>query len=124
MRLSEAIELGSLNTKQIRGIFSDGRDGACALGAACIGSGVDAMDLTGCSNYTGIKEKFPILNLVLDAPVHEGNDGRGRLMSYILWLNDVSLWPRPKIAAWVRSIEDSLEPVIETVVKKKETVTI
>lgn len=103
MKLSTAIRIGSLTTRQIHFKPNDGKNGYCAVGAALFAIGEVVCPL----RYFQIAEKkFPLIKiLVLDPKSHEQ-----RSMSTIIWqLNDFFGWTREQIADWVEEIENIQE---------------
>lgn len=108
MKLSAAIRIGSMTTKQIKLFFSDGGNGRCALGAA-----MDACNMRiappgvwQAENMMRVRERFPILaKETLNPVTHKVEEIRS-----IIWkLNDVSGWTREEISNWVERIENQLE---------------
>lgn len=95
MKLSTAIRIGSMTTKQITGKATDGGNGRCALGAA--------IDATGAKVLFGdwvrqAADLFPLL----DTPGYD-------LMHQIVNMNDRFNFTREHIASYVEQIEDALE---------------
>ena len=102
MKLSAAIRIGSMTTKQITGRFTDGGNGRCALGAAVDAAGynphADSID-----NVRMAHALFPELE---EHVVHPEEEMTYSLYHAIWTLNDFYRWPREKIADWVETIEN------------------
>lgn len=114
MKLSEAILLGSIGTKQCRILLQDG-DATCAIGAALIGAGYTITNED--DAYVEFNRLFPIQSLLVECPAGGcGRDVREWPLGDILFhLNDSHLWERPRIANWVAGIEAQQEQVKEVV---------
>lgn len=109
MKLSDAIDEGSLLSPQA--FDSKTPDSTCALQAACEALGLNIR------NWTRLSHIYPwLLNKSVRCP--ECN-WEHMPQTIIFHLNDNHRWPRPSIAAWVRTIEP-VEAVIE--MKKEEMV--
>lgn len=112
MKLSEAILLGSVGSKQGYGILSinpntKDRFGLCAMGAALFaigykGFGFYSMDDT--SMKTIIKT-WPWTETPINGEPLGLGPGTSPVYGIIWRLNDNLLWTRPQIAAWIASIE-------------------
>lgn len=110
MKLSEAILLGSIGTEQAFGkLMNEGR--TCAMGAAGVALGFLQYDTL--SHHpsevildSAIYLAYPFLNDKVECPVCRSKVGLMTIYHVISWhLNDQHKWPRPKIAAWVATIE-------------------
>lgn len=114
MKLSAAIRIGSMTTKQITHEMTDGGNGRCALGAAMDACGKDIPGNT----YSPVwLREFPILANKVIHPV----TGRSRsdfgtpwtVMYVVAILNDLYGWSREQIADWVESIEAGTEKTVD-----------
>ena len=112
MRLSEAILLGSVGTKQGFGPWAihGGSVEKCALGSALYAVGESVIVCT--RAYDKIKELWPWVQTSIPTPevlkgIHfiNGDREKRRVMELIWALNDVVRWTRPQIAAWVAEQE-------------------
>lgn len=99
--LSEAIRIGSLMNKQIRGQYWDGNGGTCALGSAAWVNGISLTELT----LISLRGAFPILNILHRQ--YFGNDVFGvmPLHEAIVYWNDVKFMSREEIADKILAIE-------------------
>ena len=110
MKLSEAILLGSVGTKQAFGSLRTTDGATCALGAAMVGSGWDEDEMTEITTYAHLSDKFPITKKFVPLPYSDNFVGGIHPLGIIIpYLNDKCKWTRPQIAAWVATIEDQLE---------------
>jgi len=126
MRLSEAILLGSVGTGQAFDVIEDHDGNTCAMGAAMVGCGIGTGHRRS-GKWEIMDKMFPILNMDLGMPpgtTYEEND------IPILWnaianLNNIYIWTRPQIAAWVAEQEVKLGIVeqVEAEVKDGEHAT-
>ena len=99
MKLSTAIRIGSMTTKQVILSGNDGQNGRCALGAA-----VDALGVTPQSGVIGqAVELFPILQGTYQS-LRMGKFRFGMALA-ITSMNDCMGWSREQIADWVEKIE-------------------
>lgn len=126
MKLSTAIRIGSMTTRQIKGIWDDGDNGRCALGAACDAVNYRTVHM-GRMSYlldSNIAELFPILShdVYITSSIGILTLGMMSLGWYITRLNDSYGISREKIADYVESIENELEKQTTTV-KEKEYAT-
>lgn len=96
MRLSAAIRIGSMTTKQIRGSATDGNNGRCAIGAAIDACGVTVHP----EHWAG-----QFINLFPDY---------GFLTMEIAAINDTGQMTREEIADWVEVIENNCGVIAET----------
>lgn len=103
MKLSTAIRIGSMTTRQIKGNFRDDGNGRCAIGAA-----LDAVGF-----YSGAKAHyldyrlaslFPLADIVVKHPIHRGM--MDHVSGVVVTLNDHHDWSREAIADWVETIEN------------------
>lgn len=108
MKLSTAIRIGSMTTKQIRFKGNDENGGRCALGAA--------VDAYGVSPQARVIDQacdlFPILGRLVLTPkclLDMGAYSISPLYSCVVNLNDLCDWTREQIADYVESIENELE---------------
>lgn len=103
MKLSEAIILGSVGSKQGFGFLSVDpeyreTEGLCALGAALF-----ATNNKG--HMANITKVWPWTRRVIDHRI-PGIPSLGQSICGTIWrINDTLRWTRPQIAAWVASIE-------------------
>ena len=115
MKLSEAILLGSVGSRQGTGIHSivpQNKDshGLCAMGSALLACGIKEAD-----EWTGIahiRSLYPwVCKCKVQPPVPVVPDYTGKLgvIGIICRLNDLCNWTRPQIAAWIASIEPQEE---------------
>jgi len=109
MKLSEAILLGSVGSKQGFGASSlhSYSQRKCALGAAILAVGID-------DTFYALVAVWPWLNNKMICP--DCNDTHITIIKDVIWhLNDDHRWTRPQIAAWVATIEpsDIVAPVVE-----------
>ena len=110
MKLSTAIRIGSMTTKQIKGAVNDGGNGRCAIGAAIDATGNEP----GCTAWhSQITTFFPLAGLEVKMPPHECSlctECRYVPVFHVLYhLNDTANWTREAIADWVESVENALE---------------
>ena len=104
MKLSEAILLGSIGSKQGFGaesIYKESKD-KCALGAALLAVGIEVskdhekLGLISPYHYITMKWPFtssPVMHPITKVPAD---------IRYVIFnLNDMYKWTRPQIAAWV-----------------------
>ena len=111
MTLAEAIRLGAMLRPQGRGGYDDG-ESACALRSAAMAVGlVDLTNPTTFLNYVALRQRFPILNARVHAPVFGGQI----LLDAIWRLNDIARWSREAIADWVEQVERAHTPTEQTV---------
>jgi hypothetical protein len=109
MKLSAAIRIGSMTTKQIKGNYSDGGNGRCALGAALDAAGIRVDN----SVFIGRRliEVFPIVIKPVKSPV--GSNIFQELGPNVSTLNDDWGWSRERIADWVEEQENAMEATME-----------
>lgn len=94
MKLSTAIRIGSMTTKQTEGLLTDGRNGRCAIGAA--------LDAAGLPFYYDVAEiQWPILGRYIPST--------SSLIGCIVDWNDRLHMSREWIADRVEQVEDALE---------------
>lgn len=103
MKLSEAMRLGGMTTKQITGtlfrqLLPGGEVGTCALGSAAYAMGLVS------NSYSNICARWPILNQEIVSPDIKAKE---QLMDVIVGLNDQKNWTREQIADW---LEKEVEP--------------
>src|SRR5438128_98634 len=102
-----------MTTKQIKGKFTDGGNGRCALGAAlsAINGPIHNMSafpemerlVKGKENFIAVINAFPLLETTVTHPM----DGFPVRLDYVIWtLNDGYGWSREAIADFVESIEN------------------
>jgi hypothetical protein len=103
MKLSTAIRIGSMTTKQIRIDATDDGNGRCAMGAAIDACGV-VVSRTGWPEQ--ITTLFPHINRLVENPATGEYES---LMSAIYILNDHCEWTREQIADWVEHLENKWE---------------
>ena len=110
MRLSTAIHIGSMTTKQIMGEMTDGGNGRCALGAALEAANITIHDIRTSDipnvNFNAACLKWPILNDRVHNPV---SGLKSRLLDVVWILNDCHGWSRDAISDFVESIENEHE---------------
>lgn len=100
LKLSEALRLGAMGTKQSYGSWHDtdaeGNDMMCALSTAWYAlTGHKGNDASG----------SPLADLLSDKQVrHPVEGGHSDIMSVVINLNDTHRWTRPAIADWLESI--------------------
>lgn len=97
MRLSEAIIKGCEGTIQVRSSMWDGRNGCCAIGAACMSTGIPPAEGVG----ERLTRTFPILNHFTTNPVTGVYDAVAEIC---VDLNDITRWPRLSIAEWIANV--------------------
>lgn len=106
MKLSAAIRIGSMTTKQIVGAFNNADNGRCALGAAldAVNAEFKTQDqiCRGDSNFNTVFALFPVSLLSAKHPIHESVYP---VYHIVYGLNDHSGWSRERIADWVETIE-------------------
>lgn len=108
MKLSTAIRIGSMTTKQIQHSFNDGKNGRCALGAAADAAGINIPEERSLSTaITMLLYEFPILSKYV--PTRGPIGTAHSLMNLIIHLNDAMGEPRESIADLVESIENEME---------------
>jgi hypothetical protein len=99
LKLSEALRLGSMGTKQHRGwhkVDADGNDLMCAMSTAWYAlTGHKGNDANGTPLHTLLEGK------VVEHPV---GGSQMSLAGTIIDLNDQHRWTRPQIADWLESI--------------------
>jgi hypothetical protein len=125
MKLSAAIRIGSMTTKQITGVMHDGGNGRCAMGAAGDAAGLKIYG----NIYYALDLAFPILmrHFIVPNPTWAQNLG-----GMITYLNDRCGWTREQIADWVETIEAQEEakseqrqlPELSAATEKKEYSTV
>lgn len=100
MKLSTAIRIGSLTTKQAFMCWNDGNNGYCALGSA-----LSALNKRVLRNdeftYSGSSNDFNCASARtqwLSYPIY--------LFCVVVRLNDIAFWDRQRIADWVEHIEN------------------
>ena len=104
MKLSEAINIGSLLHPQAH-TFRSGQ-GTCALEAAA-----DAVGVTGIYRWQDVCKKWPwVLTTRMDCPCGQCQRKYYMVRDLIYVLNDSHRWPRPRIAAWVATLEAIYDP--------------
>ncbi|SRR5258708_9188968 len=110
MKLSTAMRIGSMTTRQIKRQWSDGGNGRCALGA--IASAYGFNDLEGGNNcLTQIFNKYAVLSIAFPHPI----DGKYYpLSSIIADLNDNCSYSREQIADWIEEVIEKDETLNET----------
>jgi hypothetical protein len=101
MRLSTAIRIGSLTTKQITGTAADNEGGYCALGAALNAVNIEPGFYTWGDQ---IRDAFPISMTQVVHPL-SGDPEPKYLMDVIWSLNYYWEWTREAIADFVERIE-------------------
>jgi hypothetical protein len=104
MKLSAAIRIGSMTTKQIKGNFTDGGNGRCALGAAIDATGVKVK--YGADAISQLHELFPQYPTELLIAVWLRNDGVNEFAA--------KPWTREQIADWVELQEAEHDGYITT----------
>lgn len=119
MKLSEAIRLGGVSTKQCRGELRKG-DAYCAIGNAARSNGIYVVD----SQKSGLADvwndddvQFALLDLypwLANAVICPGNrialvcdDEPCTVYTAITHLNDQHRWSRERIARWVEALENA-----------------
>ena len=104
MKLSTAIRIGSMTTKQIKFQFTDGGNGRCALGAAIDATGNKvSSDIAG---FCQAQELFPILKMAADSPT-------SLAQTVAVW-NDMDGLSREEIADRVEKIEQEHDGYLTT----------
>jgi hypothetical protein len=106
MKLSEAILLGSIGTKQCK-LFLQVDDKACAIGAALYGTGYKVTNED--AAYAAFDELFPIQATIIEQCPHAECKSKTLYRSLgdmLFHLNDCHEWERPRIANWVATVED------------------
>jgi hypothetical protein len=107
MKLSAAIRIGSMTTKQIKYMLHDGDNGRCAMGAA--------YDASGCFTFsTGDTEtfiqKFPLVEKIVRSTLFSGGYFYSNTIGGVIgYLNDELGMSREKIADWVERLENHEE---------------
>jgi hypothetical protein len=102
MKLSAAIRIGSMTTKQIIGLAHDGGNGRCAIGAALDAAGEQpAKRPESNGNFMPmwslrLRQLFPIARVTL---------GDMDVCQTIWHMNDSGRFTREQIADWVETIE-------------------
>lgn len=108
LKLSEALRLGAMNTKQVFQDLGSTKDGTtCGIGAVFVGLG---YEFDGASHHD-VMAKHPELQ-VLDTPVNFGgrlpkgcgHAAKGTVVDQIIHLNDKHRLPRNQIADWLQSL--------------------
>lgn len=104
MKLSTAIRIGSMTTRQITHAATDGRNGRCALGAAVDATGVRVTATNWIEEAQG---HFPLLI-----------DEEGRCFSKLAWdimnMNDSGTHTREQIADYVERYENEHDGYLQT----------
>ncbi len=107
MKLSVAIRIGSMTTRQIVGNTHDGGNGRCAIGAA-----MDAVGATAQQFYAWPVESrvfFPILQTVVE------RYGESMDLQRCIWMmNDSDRQTREEIADFVEKIEQEHDGYLQT----------
>lgn len=102
MKLSTAMRIGSMTTKQIETHLTDYGNGRCAIGAAMEGANVKVTRF----NYNDAQAAFPILDRVVR---HPKMSYKRPLLEVIYRLNDRCKVSREEIADYVETIENEEE---------------
>lgn len=92
LKLSEAIRIGSMTTKQLYNAFGDKDVGTCGIGAAQVAFGDDP----------GSPALIRVLQTPIDVTTPSGRHFNN-IASAIMYLNDAEHMPRQKIADWLES---------------------
>lgn len=114
MKLSEAIRLGAMATRQGRGsrsMFST--TAPCALGAARLAADIPMPRDD--YQYTALRERWPVLNVRVRHPSCLHDAVVVHLSTAIAALNDYHGWTREQIADWVENVEQAHEDAPESV---------
>ena len=130
MRLSEAILLGSVGSKQgfgPRSMYSNSPT-KCAMGAALFVSGIKVNDENGNDE---VEKLWPWVATYVTPPIkirsHKNSvydRDQIRILGVIWRLNDWLKWTRPQIAAWVATQEALYDPeVVNQSITEVECVT-
>lgn len=105
MKLSEAIRLGAMSTKQAFNAYTreDG-DGnivaTCALSAAGYAVG----------KFVATDEDFPVCRYITSPPADTlFSSSLDYVSGIIVNLNDLQLWSRERIADWVETVEQKFD---------------
>lgn len=109
MKLSAAIRIGSMTTKQIRGMSKDNSNGRCAIGAA-----LEAVNFQYRRDdwAQALSVQFPEASWRVSHPI----DGHYTSVLDAIWtLNDLNCWSRNQIADWVETLELSRQSEASTV---------
>lgn len=113
MKLSEAIRLGAMASKQGFGENSIWGEERCALGAACLAMGVETPRAH--EMYIALRMAYPWLSTHFLPPVNDAKVSRDAMQ--IVWsLNDLFNWTRERIADWVETVEPSEAPEVSEAV--------
>ena len=121
MKLSEAILLGSISTKQGFGpmsIYTESQE-KCAFGAALVAINEEYSYSKGsCGRvYTRILELWPWLVRKIDESNSPVSPLNGDTILNTIWrVNDTYRWSRPRIAQWVAEQEAIYDTVPEEVI--------
>lgn len=107
MKLSAAIRIGSMTTKQISNRFTDGGNGRCALGAALDATGTVVHG--GAKSWNSIRELFPSYPSQLLHEVWMRNDGISRAQQ-----------TREQIADYVEQYENEHDGYLTTGITESE----
>lgn len=119
MKLSEAIRLGGVSTKQCRGELRKG-DAYCAIGNAAKSNGIDVADsrsfrLHDMNNEYEVQyvlsRLYPWINNPVQCPGKRSAQGcddyPSSIYNTITHLNDQHRWSRERIARWVEALENA-----------------
>lgn len=97
LKLSEALRLGAMVTRQVFGQIGDLKETTCAIGAVYKGFGFDGSD-------TGGQMLSKELNQINVKCPDNSVCSQGSLEGVIIHLNDQHHWPRENIATWLEGL--------------------
>ena len=108
MKLSVAIRIGSMTTRQIIGDIHDGGNGRCAIGAA-----MDAVNATAKQFFAWPRESKEIFPILTCQVVHPSGDSMD-LQRCVWYLNDRDRFTREQIADFVEKVEQEHDGYLQT----------
>ncbi len=120
MKFTEALVLGSMTTIQAFGMCKP--TGLCALETAVVANGGDLKEF----GWQYAMIQWPWLKEIIKVPlIVETQLGvtKAPIFEVIYALNDILHWPRPRIAEWVKPLEDLYDVPVVKPITKAECVT-
>ena len=110
LKLSEAIRIGSLKSRQGFGFYRRTRRlfGFFKVREACtMGAALDAIESPRIGEYNFFCRTFPITMTVAHCPACPSGSSLKTLGTVIIELNDQHRWTRERIADFVESVENA-----------------
>ena len=112
MKFTEALILGSLNSKQAFNAYN--LDGHCALLTAAVAAGIEREKHS--EDWIKAMSIWPWLDTKVDltCPCEDCNRRMFSIFTLIYHLNDTHRWPRPRIAEWAKQLEAEYDVPVPT----------